>query len=172
MSKITILLALILSLPAWSQTVSPPHQARTTSVRPTISADLNTTTRGARIWVDGTEFTQYMRKQGDTVTLVPPYNLDYGVHQVQVLAPNGRQLAWNFAIVNNQAYNYRYNNNQTYYPSNNQTYYPNNSPYNYPNDTTYYPSNNDGRYYPDDDVSSGIEDLLPLILPRLLPNRY
>jgi hypothetical protein len=170
MRKLIFLLCLTFSIPAWSQVVSPPDRAYTTSVRPTISADYNTRVREARIWVDGTEFTHYARVNGDTVTLVPPYNLDYGTHQVAIETSNGRRTAWSFDIVrDDQAYRpgydpYYYPNSRDprYYPNNSDPrYYPNNDPYYYPNDPYYYPDN-DGRLE--------IEDILPSII-RLIPNR-
>lgn len=160
MRKLIFLLCLTFSIPAWSQAVSPPDRAYTTSVRPTISADYNSRVRGARIWVDGTEFTRYARTSGDTVTLVPPYNLDYGTHHVQIVANNGRQTNWSFDIVrDDQAYRPGYD---PYYPNRDPYYYPNN------NDPYYYP--NDPYYYPDNDGRLDIEDILPNII-RLIPNR-
>lgn len=175
--KFTLLFSFIFSLPVWAQVVNPPNRTQTTSTQPTISADFNSRVDNARIWVDGTEFTHYLRTRGDSVTLVPPYNLDYGRHQVQLQTDNNRQLAWSFDIVHGY-------NNQTYYPNNNPNYYPNNNPNNnpnyYPNDPNYYPNNdpyyNDNqRYDPnrrDDNNSIDLGNILQVVLPRILQNRY
>lgn len=169
MKKLKFLLALALTLPAWSQAVSPPDQAWTTSLRPTISADYDTRVSGARIWVDGKEFTSYARTRGDTVTLTPPYNLDYGRHRVQLMTSNGHQTNWSFNIVRNDQANvpnqdpYYYPNTDPYYPTSNPNSYPtNNDPYNYP-------TNNDPNSNPDDG-GFDIEDILPSLI-RLIPNR-
>lgn len=167
MRKLIPLLSLILTAPAWSQAVSPPDRAWTTSLRPTISADFDGRVRNARVWVDGTEFTNYANTRGDTVTVVPPYNLDYGLHRVQILTNNGRRADWSFNIVNNdQAYTPGYD---PYYPNRNDPYYYPNGSY-YPDNGTYYP-NRDPYYYPDDDNKIDLEDVLPSII-RLIPNRY
>lgn len=180
--KFTILFGFILSLPVWSQVVTPPNRAQTTSTQPTISADFNSRVDDARIWVDGTEFTHYLRTNGDTVSLVPPYNLDYGTHQVQLQTDNNRQLAWSFDIVhgyNNQPgyYPNSPNNNPNYYPSNNPNnnpnYYPNNNPNYYPNNGPVY--NDNQTYYPNDRRNNnGIDlgDVLQVVLPQILQNRY
>lgn len=170
-----MLLALLATVPAWAQNVSPPNQSATTAVQPTISAAFPDRVHQPRIWIDGTEFTHYLRTQGNTVTLVPPYNLDFGTHQVR-MQNNDQQLAWSFAIVNpngSQAYNPGYNNagygnvsysngsysNQGYYnpgnttqcPSNGQAYYPAsaNTGYSnggYSNTGAYYPGYSNGGY--------------------------
>lgn len=160
MRKLIPLISLILSVPAWSQAVSPPDRAWTASPRPTISADFDSRVRGARVWVDGTEFTNYARTRGDTVTLVPPYNLDYGLHRVQVITNNGRRADWSFNIVNDD---------RAYTPNYDPYYYPNaNDPY-YRDRDGYY-QNRDPYYYPDNDNRLDLEDVLPSII-RLIPNR-
>ena len=180
MRKLTILCSLILSQAAWSQSVSPPDRAFTTSTRPTVSADFNRQIQGARVWIDGVDFTNSARTYGDTVSVTPNYNLDYGLHQVQVVTNNGLRKSWSFNIVDNDQatapnYDPYYNGNRDdrYYPnSNDPNYYPND------NDPRYYPSS-DGNYYPNrnsdrypDDNKIRVEDVLPAVI-RLIPNnRY
>lgn len=155
MRKLAILFSLLFALPSLAQQVTPSHQGHVTQTQPTIRADFNTRIRSARIWVDGQEFTGQARTRGESVTLVPPYPLDYGVHQVQVVTDDGRQANWNFAIVapNNQA---GYNNQPGYNPHPNQPYNPGynqpgyRSPYT--NQPNYYPGYNNGR-------PSGITDV-------------
>ncbi len=148
MRKLALLFCLLLGLPAMAQHVTPGHQSHITETQPTIRADFNTRIRNARIWVDGKEFTGQARTRGEAVTLVPPYPLDYGVHQVQVVTDDGRQANWNFAIVqpNNQGYNHRPN--QPYNPGYNQPGY--SSPYS--NQPHYYPGYHHGS-------PSGITDV-------------
>lgn len=64
-----------------------------------ISATFNQDIGRARIWVDGREFTDYADHRGRTITLRPPYTLDYGTHRVQVRTNYGRTAEWNFEIV-------------------------------------------------------------------------
>jgi hypothetical protein len=175
MNKLILLFfGLIFTIPAWSQVLSPPNQSQINSTRPTISAEFNNRVRDARIWVDGTEFTDHMRTQGDSVVLVPPYNLDYGVHQVQIVADNGQQVNWAFAIVRNgmnngQGNTYPRNNDPYYYP-NDGGYYPNGGPGNSPtNNGGYYP--NDNRYPSNGNTRPSILDILPDLLPQILNNR-
>jgi hypothetical protein len=158
LKKLLLLFAFLVSGPAWSQQVMPPNQTSIAATQPTISATFPNRVRGAKIWVDGTEFTHYLRTDGNVVSLVPPYNLDYGTHQVQVQADNGQRAFWAFNVVNgNQGYypgnsNSPYANNGQACPTNNGTgaYYPaypnggysNNGYNNNSNNGYYYPSNN------------------------------
>ena len=124
MKKLTLILTLSLAAAAWGQSVTPPHGSQTTSVRPPIRADFDRRVDDPRIWVDGIEFTHYVRSDRDTVYLNPPYNLDYGTHQVQVITEDGHQANWNFDIVDsNYSNRYPYDNS---YPANR-----------YPRDTRY-----------------------------------
>lgn len=151
MKKLILFISLILTLPSWAQQVSPPPQTATSAVRPTISADFNARVRDARVWVDGNEYSQYARVYGDTVTLIPPHNLGYGTHNVQVVTQNGRQANWSFQVEDPRTA-YRYRNNSPYTTD---PYYQNN----YPVDPYY------------DDDTAGVEDILVPILDRVL-NRY
>ena len=160
MRKLTILFSLIMAQAAWSQAVSPPDRAFTTSVRPTVSADFNRQIHGARVWIDGVDFSNSARTYGDTVTVTPNYNLDYGLHQVQVVTDNGMRRDWSFNIVpNDQATAPIYD--PYYYPNGNDPYYDRNG--------NYYPSRD--RYYDRDDDKIRLEDVLPSII-NLIPNRF
>ena len=152
MRKLALLLGLLLNLPALAQHVTPGHQSHVTQTQPTIRADFNNRVRNARVWVDGKDFSSQARTRGETVTLVPPYALDYGVHQVQIVTDDGRQANWNFAIVapnNNQGYN-QPNYNPNYNPGYNQPGY--RSPYSNQPNPYYYPGYHNGR-------PSGITDV-------------
>ncbi len=100
MNKLLVLISLFFTASAWGQSLSPPDRSQTKLTQPTISAEFNRQVNSARIWVDGKEFTRYARTNGNRVTLVPPYPLDYGVHQVQVNTNAGQRADWSFAIGN------------------------------------------------------------------------
>jgi hypothetical protein len=93
-----LLLLLLLLAPAAAQTVSPTPNSAIAAARPTISATFDRDVGYARIWVDGTEFSQYADRRGRTVQMVPPYNLDYGTHQVRVRTGSGETAQWSFQI--------------------------------------------------------------------------
>ena len=164
MKKLTLILTLSLAAAAWGQSVTPPHGSQTTSVRPPIRADFDRRVDDPRIWVDGIEFTHYVRSDRDTVYLNPPYNLDYGTHQVQVITEDGHQANWNFDIVDsNYSNRYPYDNR---YPANRyprDTRYPDNR---YPDDR--YPANRYPYDYDDDTADLDVGDILPALLPYIL----
>lgn len=183
MRNFIIFLTLVFTLPAWSQAVSPADRSRTTSLRPTISAQLDGNVRNARIWVDGTEFTHYLTTRGNTVSLVPPYNLDMGIHRVQLATGNGRETNWSFAIVHNDAvyhgprdvyYNqgsdpYYNQGTSPYYNQRTDSYdYRGTYPYNNQTNDPYYDSRNYPNDYPSSNSNIRIEDILPAILPAIL----
>ena len=105
MKRLTLFLALLFALPALSQELSPAPGQQVIWSRPTIKATFYQDVGRARIWVDGTEMTNFADHRGRSVTLVPPYNLDYGTHQVRVKTSFGGVADWNFQIVNNDAGN-------------------------------------------------------------------
>ncbi len=96
-----IILVLLLTPSAWSQELTPAPNSATSAARPTIQAVFRDDVGRARIWVDGREFTGDADHRGRRVTLVPPYNLDYGTHRVQVRADNNQRADWNFTIQRN-----------------------------------------------------------------------
>lgn len=111
MKRFTLLLSLLLSLPGLAQSLSPAPNQQTNQSRPTISATFDRDVGRARIWIDGTEFTSSADHRGRTVTLVPPYNLDYGTHRVQVRTNYGATADWNFQIVNRPSGSWNNNGN-------------------------------------------------------------
>ena len=169
------------TMPVLGQTLTPPPRSQTADARPEIRADFDRRVDDARVWIDGIDFTHYVRTSGDTVYLTPPYNLDYGAHQVQVVTEEGYQANWSFSVVGRDRATrgaYEYPNNRypnTRYPNNR---YPNNRyPYDYdqnryPYDNNRYPYNNDPNYrYPydyenDNDIDIG--EVLPNVLPYIL----
>jgi hypothetical protein len=92
---------LLLAVPSLAQDLSPAPNSSVTAARPTITATFYQDVGHARIWIDGTEFTSYADHRGRTVRLVPPYNLDYGTHRVQVRTGFGGVAEWNFQIARN-----------------------------------------------------------------------
>lgn len=111
MRRLTLLLSLLLSLPSLAQNLSPGPNQQTNQSRPTISATFDRDVGRARIWIDGTEFTNSADHRGRTVSLVPPYNLDYGTHRVQVRTGYGATADWNFQIVNRPSGSWNNNGN-------------------------------------------------------------
>lgn len=98
---LTALILLALALPGAAQQLSPAPDSSVIWSRPTISATFYRDVGPARIWIDGTEFTAYADHRGNTVRLVPPYNLDYGTHRVKVRTSFGGKADWTFQIVPN-----------------------------------------------------------------------
>lgn len=101
MKKLIFALTLMFTAPSFAQAVLPHPQSATHATQPVISASFDQrVANNARIWIDGTEFSGYARRDGNTVSLVPPYNLDYGVHQVRVDSGRGQTANWSFSIQN------------------------------------------------------------------------
>jgi len=176
MRKTIIILTLLLTIPVLGQTVTPPPRSQTTDARPQIRADFDRRVDDARVWIDGIDFTHYVRTSGDTVYLTPPYNLDFGAHQVQVQTEEGYQANWSFSVVGRDrqtrgVYEYpnnRYPQQDPYDYSRNRYPYDNNR---YPYDNDRYPYNNDPNYrypydYDDNDIDLG--EVLPSVLPYIL----
>lgn len=95
---VTLLLSLLCTLPSAAQNLTPSPNSTTSQARPTISATFDRDIGWARIWVDGIEFTNSADHRNRTIRLIPPYNLDYGIHRVQVRTAYGRTVNWNFEI--------------------------------------------------------------------------
>lgn len=99
------LLMMLLLTPVMAQTLTPAPNSATPAARPTIRASFSQDVGRARIWIDGREFTEFADHRGDTVTLQPPYNLDYGTHQVRVKTAYGQSAKWDFRIDRKAAVN-------------------------------------------------------------------
>lgn len=171
MRKFTLLLTLFLTVPVLGQTVSPPPRTQTANPRPQIRADFDRRVDDARVYIDGIDFTHYVETRGDTVYLNPPYNLDFGAHQVQVITEEGYQANWSFSVVGSGRQTrgtYDYPNNR--YPDRHPyDYSRNRDPYDndrYPYDRNRYPYDNDRYPYDDNDIDLG--EILPNLLPYIL----
>ncbi len=88
---------------AWSQTVSPaPNSQVTTTTQPVITVTFGAMVRNVRITIDGQDFTNYTKLNGNVATLTPPYGLDMGVHKVTAEGTNlfglPESTSWQFTI--------------------------------------------------------------------------
>lgn len=116
MKRLLLLFAVLLTVPALAQTLSPAPNSTVVEGQPVISATFYQDVGRARIWVDGREFTDYADHRGRTVTLRPPYTLDFGTHRVQVRTSFGGVADWTFQIT--PGYTNRPNAGQGWYNGN------------------------------------------------------
>lgn len=111
MKKLSKLLVstILCSQVAWAQQLSgalPAANSQTSNHRPTIAGTFAEDVEGAQIFVDGTEFTGQARISGRNISWTPGYDLDNGVHKVQIVGKDilGQTVGgrWQFEIVTGQ----------------------------------------------------------------------
>lgn len=88
MRFVTLLLAILISVPAWAQTVSPAPNSTVSTNPPGISATFLTPIRSVRVLIDGQDYTNQSRLIANQVLLNPSQPLAPGLHQVSIEAVN------------------------------------------------------------------------------------
>ena len=98
----TLITGLLVTVPAWCQTVFPPPNATVNQMRPNIGCDWGGGVRNLQLFIDGREWTMAANKNGGRIDLNPTFDVGNGTHTAESRAISILGLpvvkTWNFTI--------------------------------------------------------------------------